>query len=101
MEERKSSYIAYIIRRTIEQPVHMLYENFYPYNFYKTRPFPLPFPGRIKDIIIKYNLKNKINFNSRNHCLIKTPIPIDIELYRNKKEELSSYQWRVMFKDHN
>ena len=50
--------IAYIIRRIIEHPVHMLYENFYPYNFYKTRSYPLIFPGRIKDIITKYHLEN-------------------------------------------
>ena len=95
---RENLAIAYI--RTIEREVHMLYENFHPYNFYKTRPYPLPFPGRRKDIITKYNLENKINFNSRNHCLIKTPFPIDTELHRNKKEELLSYQWQVMYKHH-
>ena len=73
---RENLAIAYIIRRTIEHPVHMLYENFYPYNFYKTRPYPSLFLGRIKDIITKYNLENKTNFNSRNHCLIKTQSPL-------------------------
>ena len=82
--------IAYILRRSQEHPVSKLIEIFYHYEFYDIRPYPLPFSGRIKEILKKFNLENKIDdtiINKRYH--MRLPIVVDTELHRYNKKELS------------